>query len=61
MKEDYPLVGSTTQVTLKLESEVAEKLKQMADFTKFSDSEIANTAIKRFIATHSDFLPSHKK
>ena len=60
MKEDFPLQGATTSVTIKLENEVAETLKKMAEFSKFSEAEIANTAIKRFIATHSDFLPRKK-
>lgn len=57
MKEDYPLKGQTVQITLTLEKAVAETIKKMADHTKFSESELANTAVKRFIAVHSDFLP----
>ena len=61
MKEDYPIQGETKQVTITLEAEVAETIKKMSEFTKFSDSELINTAVKRFIATHSDFLPKKKK
>ena len=61
MKQDYPLKGETKPVSITLEKEVAETLKQMADYTKFSESELANTAIKRFIAVHSDFKPASKK
>jgi predicted transcriptional regulator len=60
MKEDFPLKGATAQVSIQLEKEVAETLKKMSEFSKYSESEIANTAIKRFIATHSDFLPKRK-
>jgi hypothetical protein len=60
MKEDYPLKGATIQVTITLEKDVAETLKKMADFTKLSESEMANTAIKRFIAVHSDFRPAKR-
>lgn len=60
MKEDYALKGPTVSITLKLEAEVAETLKKMMEYAKLSDSEIANTAIKRFIAVHSDFLPKKK-
>ena len=60
MKEDYPLKGATQEVTFKLEKDVIETLKKMAEFTKHSESEMANTAIKRFIATHSDFKPPRK-
>ena len=57
MKEDYVLKGTTVQLTLTLEKEVAETLKKMSEYTKFGESEVVNTAIKRFIAVHSDFLP----
>jgi hypothetical protein len=61
MKEDYPFKGDTKQVTVTLEVEVAETIKKMAEFTKLGESEMINTAVKRFIATHSDFLPKKKK
>lgn len=57
MKDDYQLKGETVSVTVKLEIEVAEILKKMSDYSKFSESEITNTAVKRFIAVHSDFKP----
>jgi hypothetical protein len=60
MKDDYVLKGATTQVTLTLEKEVAEIIKKMSEFTRFGESEIVNTAVKRFIAVHSDFLPRKK-
>ncbi len=60
MKEDYPLKGETQSVQVTLEKQVAETLKKMSEFSKLSESEIANTAIKRFIAVHRDFLPPSK-
>ena len=60
MKEDFPLKGDTVKITFELEKAVAETLKKMSEHTKNSESEIANTSIKRFIATHSDFLPKRK-
>ena len=60
MKEDYPLKGATTEIHVKLEKEVVETLKQMTEYSKLSESEIVNTAVKRFIAVHSDFLPKKK-
>lgn len=60
MKNDYPLKGETKSVTITLEVEVAETIKIMADNTKISESEMINTAVKRFIATHSDYLPKKK-
>ena len=61
MKEDYPFKGETKQVTVTIEVEVAETIKKMAEVTKLGESEMINTAVKRFIATHSDFLPKKKK
>ena len=61
MKDDYVLKGTTAEVTLTIEKEVAETIKKMAEFTKLGESEMINTAVKRFIATHSDFLPKKKK
>lgn len=61
MKEDYPLKGATVPLTFELEKDVAETLKKMAEFTKLTESEMANTAIKRFIAVHSDFKPPRNK
>jgi hypothetical protein len=61
MKEDYPLKGDTTKVQFTLEKDVIETLKKMSDYTKLSESEMVNTAVKRFIATHMDFLPPRKK
>lgn len=60
MKDDYILKGQTQTVQMELEKEVAEILKKMSEYTKYKESEIANTAIKRFIAVHSDFLPKKK-
>lgn len=60
MKQDYPLKGDTVPTTIQLEKAVAETLKKMAEHTKYSESELANTAIKRFIAVHSDFNPPKK-
>lgn len=60
MKEDFPLKGATVQVSIQLEKEVSETIKKMAEFKKLGESELINTAVKRFIATHSDFMPKRK-
>lgn len=57
MKDDYKLIGPTNKITIELEKEVAEKIKAMSDFKNYSESEITNVALKRFISTHKDFLP----
>lgn len=61
MKNDFPLKGTTVSLTINLEQEVVEKLKKMVEYSKFSESELMNTAIKRFIEVHSDFLPPKKQ
>ena len=60
MKEDYALKGESVKAQFDLEKDVVEILKKMSEYTKFSESEIVNTAVKRFISTHSDFLPKRK-
>jgi hypothetical protein len=57
MREDYKLKGATTRIELELEQPVVEALTKMEGFSKFSRSELTNTALKRFISTHKDFLP----
>ena len=58
MRDDYKIKGSTARVNFEVEKEVADKLQAMEKFTGLSTSEIANTALKRFITHHSDFLPT---
>jgi hypothetical protein len=57
MLDGYKLKGKTIKIEVELEEEVAEKLKRMEGHVKLSASEIANTALKRFISAHKDFLP----
>jgi len=60
MKQDYALKGKTVEVRIQLEESVVETIKKMVEYTKFTDSELMNTAVKRFIEVHSDFLPKQK-
>ncbi|MEN9723015.1 MAG: hypothetical protein RJB38_1001 [Pseudomonadota bacterium] len=57
MREDYKLQGGLVKITLEVEEGVATTLAEMEKFAKLSQSELANTALKRFIAHHKDFLP----
>ncbi len=57
MKQDFPLKGPTEKVTVELEANVVQIIKAMEQETKNSFSEMTNTAIKRFISSHKDFLP----
>ena len=49
-----------TNIQVKVEKTVAESLKAMAEHTKKSEGELVNIAMKRFIATHSDYFPKKK-
>jgi hypothetical protein len=57
MRDDYKLQGATAKVQVDVEKDVAEKLSEMEKYSKLTASEITNTALKRFIAAHKDFLP----
>jgi hypothetical protein len=49
------------ELHVKVEKEVAELLKAMSEHTKIPESEMVNTAMRRYIATHSDYVPAAKK
>ena len=57
MLDDYKLKGPTKKIEIEVEAKVAETLVKMESYIKLSTSEIANTALKRFISGHKDFLP----
>jgi hypothetical protein len=57
MLDEYRFKGPTKKIEVEVELEVAEKLSKMEKYVKLSQSEIANTALKRFISHHKDFLP----
>lgn len=57
MKNEYRIAGSTQKLEVQVESEVCATLEAMAAHMKLTPAELANTALKRFIASHKDFLP----
>jgi len=57
MRDDYKLKGPVAKMEVELEKDVAERLSVMEKYSKFSKSELTNTALKRFISSHKDFLP----
>lgn len=59
MKDDYKIRTETLSLNVKIEKEVYETLKKMEEKTKIPADELTNTALKRFIATHKDFLPKN--
>lgn len=61
MRDDYKLKGSLSKLEIEVEKETAEIILAMEKQTKISRSELANTALKRFISSHKDFLPPRDK
>ena len=57
MRDQYRIEGETVKRDWDFEKQVAETLEKMAKYMKMTESELMNTALKRFIATHKDFLP----
>ena len=57
MRDDYKMHGPLTKIEIELEKPVFQTLLEMEKFSKFSRSELINTAFKRFITAHKDFLP----
>lgn len=57
MRDDYKINGKTAKLEIEVENAVYEKLIAMEKFSKMTRSELANTALKRFISSHKDFLP----
>ena len=60
MRDNYKLKGSLQKLEVEIEKEVAEILLEMEKHSKLTRSELANTALKRFISHHKDFLPPRK-
>jgi hypothetical protein len=58
MRDDYKIEGAKKKVEIEIEAHVASLLESMSQHTKLTPSEISNTALKRFIAAHKDFLPA---
>jgi hypothetical protein len=57
MRDDYKIQGPVSKIDADVEKTVAEKLAQMERHTKITRSELVNTALKRFISAHKDFMP----
>lgn len=60
MRDSYKMNGPLTKVEVEIENDAAEKLFSMEKFSRLTRSEIMNTALKRFISAHKDFLPPHE-
>ncbi|MBS1963446.1 MAG: hypothetical protein JST04_14620 [Bdellovibrionales bacterium] len=58
MLDDYKITKPTGSISLQIESQVIEMLQAMEKYKKITVSELANTALRRFIGSHKDFLPN---
>lgn len=58
MRDDYKITKPTGSINVQIESQVIEMLSAMESHTKITVSELANTALRRFIGAHKDFLPA---
>jgi len=50
-----------TSLQVTVEKEVVDLLKAMSENTKIPQDEMVNTAMRRYIATHSDYIPKSVK
>jgi len=50
-----------TKIEVEVEKEVAQLLEVMSSNSKISMHEMVNTAIRRYIATHGDYIPKNFK
>jgi hypothetical protein len=50
-----------TKIQVTVEKEVAEILNAMSENTQISQDEMVNLALRRYIATHSDYIPRKMK
>ena len=57
MLDQYRLEGPVEKIELRIEIGVLNTLTKMESHSKIDKSELVNTALKRFIAAHKDFLP----
>lgn len=57
MKSDYKITKPTGKMDVQIEQTLIDSLKSMETYTKHSVSELVNTAVKRFVSQHKDFLP----
>lgn len=57
MRDEYAIEAPKSKLEVEIEKTVVETLQQMSNHSKLTVNELVNTALKRFIAGHKDFLP----
>ena len=57
MKDDYKFSGPTSKLTADIEKNIYDVIVAMSEYTQIPISELTNTALKRFVSAHKDFLP----
>lgn len=50
-----------TKIEVTVEKAVAEAIKIMSQHMQIPEGELVNTAMRRFMATHSDYFPKSAK
>lgn len=61
MRDDYKMKEGTVKVQLEIEKSIAEALVKMEKYSKHTQSELTNTALKRFVTQHKDFMPPEER
>ncbi len=61
MKDDYKLKGPTAKLEVEVEKEVADRIQAMEKHSRIPRAELVNTALKRFISHHKDYLPADQR
>ncbi len=61
MKHKEMPKGPLTKVEYELEKGVAETIRAMEKYTKIPTTVLVTTALKRFISSHKDYLPTDFK
>ncbi len=57
MRDDYKMTGPLGRLEVQVEKDIIEKLSLMEKHSRISIAELVNTALKRFISHHKDYLP----
>ena len=57
MRDDYKIKAATAKLEVEVEKTLIDKLHEMEKYTSITVAELSNTALKRFISHHKDFLP----
>jgi antitoxin component of RelBE/YafQ-DinJ toxin-antitoxin module len=57
MLDGYKIEKPTDKLQTEVEKSIVQAITAMSEYMKLTPSELVNTALKRFIVAHKDFLP----